>query len=276
MRRLLILAVLMGSVAWWATEAPDRTQRRPSSETTGASWSEWPERPLPPRTPELRNRAKSGEGHVRLSVTGSGVSLEGGAKTIRVSGEGVTIEDECIADTFVDSPAPPAAPSPASIEDTARREVAGDWMSGEESAIVNARSHVAQRVSEWLVEAGVPQSWKAPEGLLDTMIVGRPQVESEARDYAPDGEMYRAVAAVDFSMKHKRALVDEYHREISGQRLGLLGGLLGFVLACLGIIVGYVRADEATKGYFTNRLRLLAAAGFGAAGVVLYQWIMRT
>ncbi len=52
-----------------------------------------------------------------------------------------------------------------------------------------------------------------------------------------------------------------------------LGGSLGFVLICLAAISGYIRADEATKGYYTNRLRLLAAAGVGAAGVIVYRMV---
>jgi len=46
---------------------------------------------------------------------------------------------------------------------------------------------------------------------------------------------------------------------------------LGFVLICLAAISGYIRTDEATKGYYTNRLRMLTAAGVGAAGVLIYQ-----
>ena len=41
----------------------------------------------------------------------------------------------------------------------------------------------------------------------------------------------------------------------------------------LGAVSGYIRADEATKGYYTRRLRMLAAAGVGAAGVILYRMV---
>ena len=58
-----------------------------------------------------------------------------------------------------------------------------------------------------------------------------------------------------------------------GRRLVKLGGSLGFILICLAAISGYIRADEATKGYYTNRLRLLAAAGVGAGGVLVYQMV---
>ena len=35
----------------------------------------------------------------------------------------------------------------------------------------------------------------------------------------------------------------------------------------------YIRADEATRGYYTIRLRLVAAAAVGAAGVVIYRML---
>jgi transposase len=46
---------------------------------------------------------------------------------------------------------------------------------------------------------------------------------------------------------------------------------MGFVLTCLAAFAGYIRADEATRGYYTNWLRALAAAGVGASGVLIYQ-----
>ena len=55
------------------------------------------------------------------------------------------------------------------------------------------------------------------------------------------------------------------------RRLINLGGSLGFFLICLAAVSGYIRAAEATKGYYTNRLRILTAAGVGAAGVIIYQ-----
>jgi hypothetical protein len=36
---------------------------------------------------------------------------------------------------------------------------------------------------------------------------------------------------------------------------------------------GYIRADEATRGYYTNRLRLAAVAGLGVAGVAAYRFL---
>ena len=58
------------------------------------------------------------------------------------------------------------------------------------------------------------------------------------------------------------------------RRLGFLGSLLALVLIALSALSAYIRADEATKGYYTNRLRLAAAAGLGVAGVAAYRFLV--
>jgi hypothetical protein len=87
------------------------------------------------------------------------------------------------------------------------------------------------------------------------------------------GPMYLAELTADFSPRRRAELVDTYNHELVRRRLMTLGGSLGFVLICLAAISGYIRADEATKGYYTNRLRMLAAAGVGAAGVIVYKMV---
>ena len=61
-------------------------------------------------------------------------------------------------------------------------------------------------------------------------------------------------------------MVKAYHRELVEHRLASLGGALAFVLIGLAAISGYIRADEATKGYYTRRLQMLAAAASGRRG----------
>ncbi len=87
------------------------------------------------------------------------------------------------------------------------------------------------------------------------------------------GTLYEATLTADFSPHRRAELVDAYNHELVQHRLFTLGGSLGFVLICLAAISGYIRADEATKGYYTNRLRMLAAAGVGAAGVIVYRMV---
>ena len=99
-------------------------------------------------------------------------------------------------------------------------------------------------------------------------------LETRVRPIVKDyGTVYEAELRVDVSPERKARLVAVYQRQLVHQRLVLLGGTLAFFLTCLAAVSGYIRADEATKGYYTNRLRLLAAAGVGASGVLIYQMV---
>jgi hypothetical protein len=144
-------------------------------------------------------------------------------------------------------------------------------MANPDRARARLREAIDDRVSDWLADAGIPRSWAPPRAMVERMIRGRPAVRGEDREYAT---VYFASVPVELSRPAKHELVREYHRQEGARRLGQLGSVFGFVLACLAVVAGYIRTDEATKGYYTNRLRLLAAAGVGAAGVVLYRMLV--
>ncbi len=135
-----------------------------------------------------------------------------------------------------------------------------------------------RRVSEWL-RPDVPNSWTPPAPLVEGLVLERRSrpVVSPTLNQSPtlkeDGALYVAELKVDLSPGRRDMFIEAYTRELVQHRLVTLGGALGFVLICLGVISGYIRADEATKGYYTNRLRMLAAAGVGAAGVILYNMV---
>jgi hypothetical protein len=97
------------------------------------------------------------------------------------------------------------------------------------------------------------------------------RIGQHVKDY---GTLYVAELTVDSSPRRRASLVAAYNREIVGRRMVTLGGTLAFVLIFLAAVSGYIRADEATKGYYTNRLRMLAAAGVGAAGMIIYHMIV--
>ena len=86
--------------------------------------------------------------------------------------------------------------------------------------------------------------------------------------------LYRAGARLDFSPARRAEVLAVYEHDLVRERLVKGGALLGFVLFVLAVLAGYIRTDESTKGYYTNRLRMLAAAGVGAAGVVVYRMLV--
>ncbi|MDG3003523.1 hypothetical protein [Paludisphaera mucosa] len=148
------------------------------------------------------------------------------------------------------------------------REVAGQVSATEERAKADARRALEREVATWL-DPQVPTTWSSPAHLIDEMVEETritPQVK-------PYGTVYTAVFDADFGAGRRERLVDAYRRDVVESRTLKLGALLGFLLICLGATSGYIRADEATKGYYTARLRLAAAAAVGASGVLLYQFL---
>jgi len=146
------------------------------------------------------------------------------------------------------------------------RTIVGQLSATEPRAIDDARLQLGRAATDWL-GPDVPRSWKGPSKLIDAMVLDT-QIQPVVKEY---GTLYEAALRTDFSPGRREKIIRVYERELVARRLALLGGVLGFVLVCLGALAGYIQADEATKGYYTNRLRLAAAAGVGAAGVAIYQ-----
>ncbi len=173
------------------------------------------------------------------------------------------------------------------------RVVVGQLSASEARARADLRKRLVREVADWLA-ADIPPSWAAPSAAIDRMILGS-HVQAVTRTIAPapaPGEadpgadasatpelagldqvytLFRAGQRLDFSPSSRARFVEMYRRDVASWRMKKLGGGIGLALACLVVLSGYIKADEATKGYYTNRLRLLAAAGLGGAGVAAYQ-----
>ncbi|WP_152052438.1 hypothetical protein [Tautonia marina] len=155
----------------------------------------------------------------------------------------------------------------------------------EERALSDARTLLEQTVAEWLAP-DIPEGWPLPEEQVDALILDQ-HVEPIVLDLdrlglslAGDPEaalpqvLHVAAVRAELSPDHREAFLDVYRREVGVRRLTLLGGLVGFVLTCLAILALYIRADEATRGYYTPRLRVVALASAGAAGAVIARWVL--
>ncbi|WP_169978518.1 hypothetical protein [Tautonia rosea] len=155
----------------------------------------------------------------------------------------------------------------------------------EERALDDARALLEQTVAEWLAP-DIPEGWPLPEEQVESLILDR-HVEPIVLDLdrlgvslASDPEaalpqvLYIAAEQAELSPEHREAFLDVYRREVGARRLSVLGGLVGFALSCLAILSLYIRADEATRGYYTRRLRLVALASAGAAGAVISRFVL--
>jgi hypothetical protein len=198
------------------------------------------------------------------------------------------------------SPSPTAKPAPswfpasedeeqakARVDAFGSRVLVGRVSASEERARQDLRNIVERQVSDWLLPE-VPTSWKVPARVIDGMGQGSyvqevtrnltatdPSAPSTAEALGLDGlyNLYRAGQKLDFSTGRRAQLVAMYHHDLATRRLQRLGGGMALALVGLAVLSGYIKADEATKGYYTNRLRLAAAAGLGVAGVLAYRFL---
>ena len=163
------------------------------------------------------------------------------------------------------------------------RTIVGRVSASPDRANQDLRKAVEHAVGDWIA-ADVPTSWKVPANVLDrmaqegyvqkvtrTLNVGDPEAKAadpEAKS-SFDGlyTLYRAGQKLDFSDTRRSQIVRMYRQDVASWRMQRLGGGLVLALAGLAALSGYIKADEATKGYYTNRLRAVAAAGLGVAGV---------
>ena len=172
------------------------------------------------------------------------------------------------------------------------RVLVGQLSASPERARLDLRKRVDREVAAWLA-ADIPPSWTPPRRLVDAMI-GETYVEPVVRSFAPTpGEavgaanaaaaeplagldelytLYRAGQRLDFADARRSEFVEAYRRDVASARMRRSGSVIAVVLSLLAITTLYLRADEATKGYYTNRLRVLATLGLGAAGIVAYRY----
>ena len=166
------------------------------------------------------------------------------------------------------------------------RVLVGQISVSEDRAQDDLRKLVRQQVTEWL-SADVDPSWPIPGRELDHMVQGAyvQEVTHKLTSGDPtvttpealglDGlyTMYRAGQQLDFSPDRRAQILRVYRQELAKRRLQRLGGGMALALVGLAVLSGYIKADEATKGYYTNRLRLASAAGLGVAGVAVYRFL---
>lgn len=143
--------------------------------------------------------------------------------------------------------------------------VTGRYGATRERAERDARERLRRVVADWLAP-DAPRSFVVGEAEIDRLIRER-RVEPVALDV---GTVYLAAYRVDFSPQSRNHILRIYDDQLVKRRLVELGAAIAFILALLGAIAGYIRADEATKGYYTNKLRLVAAGAIGAAAAGSY------
>jgi hypothetical protein len=147
------------------------------------------------------------------------------------------------------------------------------WATRDE-AKQDALAKAAIRTREFAAQVAprIKTAWQVPAWLLeDHMLTDRIYVEEVDWTYGP---MYRAHLLINLSPENRQLLLNSWHQELVRHRLGQVGGALAFVLVCLATVLGYLRLDDATRGYYTGWLFAAAAAVVGGAGAALYAWVL--
>lgn len=171
------------------------------------------------------------------------------------------------------------------------RVLVGRISASEDRARQDLHRSLEREVADWIA-ADVPTTWKVPAHVIDSMAratyiqevtrslksPGSGSVEAPETPGSPVLDdyytLYRAGQKLDFSPGRKAQIVHMYRQDLAARRMHRLGGGLAMALAALAVLSTYIKADEATRGYYTNRLRLVAAAGLGVAGVVAYRYLV--
>jgi hypothetical protein len=98
----------------------------------------------------------------------------------------------------------------------------------------------------------------------------------EERPHFSFGPMYQSHALLQFDESFRRQVEQDWKEAVTLSRLvktGLSGGAIFILLA---VVFGYLKADNATRGFYTRRLRFGAATMILAVAAAVYfaaQWI---
>jgi len=140
-----------------------------------------------------------------------------------------------------------------------------------DDAEANALEKARDRVVEELNERYGERDWKLPPSFLRQLKMTRPAAAPEEIDLERSGRSWSVRLTVELTpeaLSEIQKLARE-QRMVERHRLAARG--LAGLLAVLLVAFGYLRLEDATKGYHTTLLRLAALAVLVGAGVFLWQ-----
>ena len=185
--------------------------------------------------------------------------------------------------------------------------VESTWARTREQSVMDALEKAQEKVAEWLRAQSPPLEWKpTPEFIRDRLLRDLPPDEGfvaagddvipekitvhghialeEARDFKAvrdafegEGLMQRvclrvAITEADLSaIRQQESLYQAGQRQArAAQRQGLAAKGLAAVVAVLLAVAAYLRLEDATKGYYTALLRLVAVGFVALVGAGIF------
>jgi hypothetical protein len=127
-----------------------------------------------------------------------------------------------------------------------------------------AETNALERACSWLTDNSKFGWIPSPEYLREKNLVKFDEPTEEefekAGDFAKDRRMKVVKMHLEISADQARDIQKQARQERMGSRHLLLARILGGLVCLLIVVGGYLRLEEATKGYYTRLLRL---AGIG-------------
>jgi hypothetical protein len=132
----------------------------------------------------------------------------------------------------------------------------------------DAETYALEQACDWIgVNANL--GWKpTPEFLRDKGMVRFS--EPTEKEFEKAGQMQVVAMQLEITASQAREIQKQARQEHMTSRHILLARVLGGIVCLLIVMGGYLRLEEATKGYYTRLLRLAAITLLLGVGVGLY------
>ena len=179
-----------------------------------------------------------------------------------------------------------AVPRPAWLEFAERgmlpahsEVVKGELWATPDAARDDVLEKASDRALEFAAEVAprLATRWHVPTWLVREQMLKEPIYVEEIEAVSPDwhfGPMYRAHLLIDLAPAKRDVLLATWHGEVLHERLGQIGGGAAFIFICLVTLFGYLRLDDATRGYYSKWLITGAATLVAGSAAVLYTWVV--
>ncbi len=157
----------------------------------------------------------------------------------------------------------PASSSPAAAASGPKKVLIKEEFIGYGLTPKDAESNALEHACDWLAEHSANLGWTpTPEFLRDKGMVqfGEPTEEpfQVAKDFADGGKMKVVKMQLEITAAQARDIQKQARQQrMEGRQKLSLYVLVGLV-SLLVVVGGYLRLEEATKGYYTRLLRLAA------------------
>src|SRR5262249_4326533 len=152
--------------------------------------------------------------------------------------------------------------------------VTGDFETTPDAARKDALLKAAGQVAGYMKDRFPGFRYQpTPKFLTDHRMVDEAAPDSEVIDILPDKPtMHKQKGTIELRDYHPAQLLKQGRRERSVDRFRQGGRAPGGIVGALLALIGYVRLDDWTKGYFSLALKFTALT-LAVAGIALLCWL---